>query len=81
LVARFDRVGRFSKLEIGRWAKCYLSESTQVVSDGLNCFPAVTEVGAVHFPECWDIEIVPSGAVGHPEDGYGFTSAMQRLLH
>jgi len=51
LVARFDRVGGFSKLEIGRWAKCYLSESTQVVSDGLNCFPAVTEVGAIHLPE------------------------------
>ncbi len=35
LVAHFDRVGSFSKLEIDRWAKCYLSESTQVVSDSL----------------------------------------------
>ena len=51
LVARFDRVGSFSKLEISRWAKCYLSESTQVVSDGLNCFPAVAEAGAIHLPE------------------------------
>jgi hypothetical protein len=51
LVARFDRVGGFTKLEIGQWAKCYLNESTQVVSDGLNCFPAVTEADAVHLPE------------------------------
>lgn len=51
LVVRFDRVEGFSKAEIGEWAKKFLCESTQVVSDGLNCFPAVTEAAAIHIPE------------------------------
>ncbi len=51
LVARFDRVEGFSKAGIGQWAKRFLCESTQVVSDGLNCFPAVTDAGAIHVPE------------------------------
>jgi len=50
-VARFDPIEGFSKAEIGQWAQHFLCESTHVVSDGLNCFPAVTQAGAVHMPE------------------------------
>ena len=50
-VARFDPVTSFTKEEISHWAKRYLSTSTRVLSDGLNCFPGVEQAGAVHVPE------------------------------
>lgn len=50
-VVRFDPVNGFKKADISQWAKQYLSASSLVVSDGLNCFPAVEEAGAVHLPE------------------------------
>jgi hypothetical protein len=50
-VARFDPVMGFTKEAIGQWAERYLCVSTRVVSDGLSCFPAVAQVGAVHMSE------------------------------
>lgn len=50
-VARFDQVSGFKKSDISQWAKQSLCSSSQVVSDGLNCFPAVEDAGAHHFPE------------------------------
>jgi ribosomal protein L37AE/L43A len=41
----FSRVKTFSKKEVKAWAAQSLVPSTTVVSDGLNCFQAVTEVG------------------------------------
>ncbi len=37
-LARFDPVTGFTKVAIGQWAEHYLSPSTRVLSDGLNCF-------------------------------------------
>jgi transposase-like protein len=51
LYARFDVVGSFSKAAIGRWSKKFLASDSRVVSDGLSCFPAVTQSGATHLPE------------------------------
>lgn len=48
---RFDPVDGFKKAEISQWAKRFLAASSHVVSDGLNCFPAITDVGATHSPE------------------------------
>jgi len=42
VVARFDVVDSFTKAAIGRWSKQFLATDSSVVSDGLNCFPAVT---------------------------------------
>jgi hypothetical protein len=50
-VARFDPVAGFTKEAIGQWAEQYLDAATRVLSDGLNCFPAVAQAGAVHVPE------------------------------
>lgn len=51
IYARFDVVGGFTKAAIGRWSKQFLASDSRVVSDGLNCFPAVTLAGASHLPE------------------------------
>lgn len=45
---RLDPVAGFTKEAIGAWSKIALAESAVVVSDGLNCFPAVAEAGAAH---------------------------------
>jgi transposase-like protein len=50
-IARFDPLTSFTKEAIGQWAGRYLCPSTRVLSDGLNCFPAVTQAGAIHLPE------------------------------
>jgi ribosomal protein L37AE/L43A len=50
-VARFDPLTGFTKEAIGQWAGLYLSPSTRVLSDGLNCFPAVVQAGAVPVPQ------------------------------
>jgi hypothetical protein len=50
-VARFDPVTGFSKATISHWAEHYLGSVARVLSDGLNCFPAVAQAGALHVPE------------------------------
>ena len=50
-IARFDPVKGFTRDAIGQWAERYLCTATRVLSDGLNCFPAVAQAGAVHVPE------------------------------
>jgi transposase-like protein len=50
-VARFDPVSGFTTTAIGDWAKRHLGAGSRVISDGLNCFPAVAQAGAVHLPE------------------------------
>jgi transposase-like protein len=50
-VACFDRVTGFTKAAIGSWAEAHLGPACQVLSDGLNCFPAVSQAGASHTPE------------------------------
>lgn len=49
--ARFDPIGAFKKADIGQWAERHLCVPTQVLSDGLNCFPGVAQAGVVHVPE------------------------------
>lgn len=39
---------KFTKEEISKWAEQSLCATAHVVSDGLNCFPGVTVVGASH---------------------------------
>ena len=51
LLASFMPVAGFTRKAIGDWARQHLAASSHVLSDGLNCFPAVTESGATHQPE------------------------------
>jgi hypothetical protein len=60
---RMDAVDAFKKKVLATWAKRYLVPGTAVVSDGLNCFPGVTDADCTHTP------IVTGGGVpdlGHP---------------
>ena len=50
IAIRFSKLKSFSKAEIARWAQKHLESSCTVVSDGLNCFTAVTEAGCEHVP-------------------------------
>jgi len=50
-VVRFDRVDGFRKQEIADWAKRFMETGSHVVSDGLNCFPGVTEHNVTHQRE------------------------------
>jgi ISXO2-like transposase domain/Transposase zinc-ribbon domain len=63
-VMRLDPVTGFTKEAIGAWARQALTASAVVVSDALNCFPAVSTSGAAHQPHR-----VGSGkqAVDHPQ--------------
>lgn len=45
---RFSVVAGFHKNDISNWAKKHLFPGTSVVSDGLNCFPAVKDAGCSH---------------------------------
>lgn len=45
---RLSRVTGFLKDEIASWARKHLSPSSVVISDGLNCFPGVTEASCDH---------------------------------
>lgn len=40
----------FRSIEIARWSKQHLQAGSEVVSDGLACFTAVTEAGCTHTP-------------------------------
>ena len=51
LLVRFDLVSGFTKDAVVDWAKKYLNKSSNVVSDGLQCFTAVTQIGAAHSRE------------------------------
>jgi transposase-like protein len=51
LVVRFDPVNGFKKTDIGQWAERYLRTPSRVLSDGLNCFPAVEQAGVIHAPQ------------------------------
>ncbi len=50
-VARFDRVDGFKKRQIDQWARRFMTPDSLVVSDGLNCFTAVTGAGMTHQRE------------------------------
>lgn len=43
-----DAVAGFRKTELAAWAKRYLMPGSTVVSDGLDCFPAVVAAGCTH---------------------------------
>lgn len=45
---RFSQVASFSKEAIKNWAQKHLAAGCMVVSDGLNCFPALAEEGFNH---------------------------------
>jgi len=45
---RFSVVTGFNKNDISSWAKNHLFPGTSVLSDGLNCFPAVKDAGCNH---------------------------------
>ena len=49
--AVFSRVKTFSLAEVEAWSKAHLATTATVVSDGLNCFPAVAKAGCRHEPE------------------------------
>jgi transposase-like protein len=44
------RVGGFRQEELEQYAKSHLREGSEVFSDGLNCFTAVTRAGCRHIP-------------------------------
>ena len=48
LYIKFNKLAAFTKVEITAWADKHLEPGTQVVSDGLGCFPGVTEAGCNH---------------------------------
>ena len=50
IAMRFSKLESFSKAEIARWAANHLQSSCTVISDGLDCFSAVSEVGCKHIP-------------------------------
>ena len=50
LLVRFDLISGFTKEAVANWAKKYLETTSNVVSDGLHCFTAVTQIGATHSP-------------------------------
>ncbi len=56
IAIRFSKLERFSKAEIARWAAKHLESASMVISDGLDCFSAVSAVGCKH------ITIVACGA-------------------
>lgn len=45
---RLSRVAGFLKAEISSWAQKHLCPSSVVISDGLNCFPGVTDADCDH---------------------------------
>ena len=45
----FSQVKTFSLEEIEQWAVKHLKPQSTVISDGLNCFPAVRKVGCYHM--------------------------------
>lgn len=47
----FSPVETFSHSEVKNWAQQHLAPTATVVSDGLACFSAVTDVGCKHEPE------------------------------
>ena len=49
IAMRFTQLESFSKTEIARWAQKHLQPSCMVVSDGLDCFTAVTKTGCGHL--------------------------------
>ena len=50
IAMRFTKLNTFSQTELACWAQKHLDSSCTVVSDGLGCFKAVTEVGCEHIP-------------------------------
>ncbi|MCU7899997.1 MAG: IS1595 family transposase [Candidatus Thiodiazotropha sp. (ex Lucinoma aequizonata)] len=48
IAMRFSKLKSFSKAEIARWAQKHLEPSCTVVSDGIDCFAAVTKIGCNH---------------------------------
>jgi transposase-like protein len=50
LSLKLGHVRGFTKKEISSWSTKHLSPGSLIVSDGLNCFPAVTESACGHEP-------------------------------
>lgn len=48
LYIRFSRLKSFTKQEVAKWAEQHLAPGSQVLSDGLNCFPGVEEASCEH---------------------------------
>lgn len=48
---RLNRVRGFRVREIARWSQTHLSPGSQVCSDGLSCFSAVSQAGCRHEPK------------------------------
>jgi len=51
LYAKVTPVPSFTSEAISKWARCNLAPGTDVLSDGLGCFAAVTEAGCTHRVE------------------------------
>jgi len=63
IAMRMDKVAGFRKKVLAAWAQRHLASGTAVVTDGLKCFPGVTDA------DCTHTAIVTGGGVpdlGHP---------------
>ena len=49
IAMRFSKLESFSRAEIARWSAKHLVSSCTVVSDGLDCFSAVSKAGCKHI--------------------------------
>ena len=49
IAMRFSKLEGFSKAEIARWSGKHLVSSCTVISDGLECFSAVSKAGCKHI--------------------------------
>ena len=45
---RFTPIPSFSKYEIKKWAITHLAPNCKITTDGLNCFPILSEIGFAH---------------------------------
>ena len=69
---RMDVVAGFRKTVLAAWATRYLTRGTAVVSDGLTCFPGVTEADCTHVA-------IPTGG-GVPSEGHPIFVWINTLL-
>lgn len=67
-----DVVTGFRKAVLAAWATRYLTHGTAVVSDGLKCFPGVTEADCTHVA-------IPTGG-GVPSEGHPIFVWINTLL-
>lgn len=71
IAMRMDEVAWFRKTALVAWAQRHLAPGTAVVTDGLKCFPGVTDADCTHTA-------IPSGG-GAPDLGHPFFTGVNML--